>query len=258
MFYDKPGCTKLADGIYVFKNYLNKDKVKEIEDITKTFIPKEHLYEESLIDWYTEKVSKPIPELNKIWEDVSELLSPELVIHPSMNLLVTVPGDNGMFCHSDSPGRDMEEDLSQLDVFNTCCIIDYGLVAYFGDFTGGEVYYPEFNRDGTFKGDGPVNMDDCLEYQPESGDVVIHGSTDKWKHGVREITSGTRYAYSNFVLRSDENPGTFYNYGTSEYYNQVGDKSLNKLIQWMKPLKENEYLEVIKARVAKNKNEGEN
>jgi hypothetical protein len=252
MFYDKPGCTKLADGIYVFKNFISKDKVQLIEDKTKTFENSRNNYDESLIDWYKDKVTPAMDELHPVWEDCSELLAPEYVIHPSMNLIATRPGDLGMFAHSDSPGRDMEEDLTQLDTYATCCILDYGLVAYFGDFEGGEVYYPNFNKDGTKKEKGKNSQEDCLEYKPSAGDVIVHGATDQWCHGTRSVTFGIRYAFSNFVLRADENPGTFYNYGTPEYYKQIGNKTNQELAKWVEPLIYNKNLENIKEKVAEN------
>ena len=249
MFYDKPGCTKLAEGIYIFKNYLSKELVDAVHKKVETFEKDTFNYDESLIDWYKEKVTPGLDELHPVWEACSELLGPEYVIHPSRNLIMTRPGDGGMFAHSDSPGRDMEEDLTQIDTYATCCIIDYGLVAYFGDWEGGEVYYPNFNPDFSFKEnkEGP-----CLEYKPEAGDVVIHGSTKNWCHGVREVTSGTRYAFSNFVLRADENPGTFNNYGTPEYYKQIGNRTTDELEGWMAPLKYNPQLDIIKEKVNAN------
>ena len=247
MFYNNPKCIKLADGIFLFKNYLSEKKVNFINDKMKQIEIKEFKYEESLIDWYKEKISPPIYELHDIWEEISILLSPEYVMHPCIGMITTRPGDGGMFVHADSPGRDMEEDLSQIDTFKSCCIIDYGLVAYFGDFEGGEIFYPKFNKDGSLKDTG--DSLNCLEYKPEAGDILIHRSIEPWHHGVREIKSGVRYAFSNFVLKSQENPGTFYNYGTKEYFNQIGDKTMEEIRIWKKPLFENSQNKITKNKV---------
>jgi len=247
MFYDRSTCIKLADGIYVFKNYLSKDSINKVKERLAS-LTENAVYDKTLIDWYRDKMTPELIELFPIWEQLSELLAPEYVIHPTRNITITKPGDGGMFAHSDSPGRDMEEELSQLDTWTTCCVLEYGVIAYFGEFEGGEVYYGNFNPDGTLK-DGPGDVNNCLEYKPEEGDIVIHGATDKWTHGVREITSGTRYAYSNFCLLAKDNPGTFFNYGSTEYYMQIGDKSEEKLQQWNRPVIENDYIEVIRQRV---------
>jgi hypothetical protein len=246
MFYDKPECETIVStideygtktGVFVFKKIIPESILESVREQLEKESQMTTQYEETLIDWYAEKTTNPIGGIIDIWEYISELIYPEYVIHPSRNFLKVKPGDGGMFIHSDSPGKHSCHLLSQPDVFQTCCIIDYGLVGYFGKFEGGAVFYPNFNPDGTKKTtnfDGP-----CLEYQPEEGDVVIHGAFADYAHGVREVTSGTRYAYSNFVLRAEDNPGTFYNYKTDEYYNQIGDKSERYELEWMKPLIQN-------------------
>lgn len=251
MFYDRPDCIKLADGIYLFKNFINKDKVEKVYE-RLSGLEQNAQYEASLIDWYKEKMTPQLIETFPIWEDLSELLAPSHVIHPAMNITVLKPGDGGMFAHSDSPGRDMEEDLSQLDTWSTCCVLDYGVIAYFGEWEGGELEYGNFNPDGTEKTEGNI-QEGSLQYKPEQGDVVIHGATDKWVHGVKEVISGTRYAFSNFCLQAIDNPGSFYNYNTSEYINQIGNKTEQELLDWAKPLKDNDYIEIIKQRVLSEK-----
>jgi len=246
MFYDKPECTTLVTstdeygtktGVFVFKNIIPQNIIDMVEEQLKEEDNLVTTYKDTLIDWYAEKTTNPIRNIIDIWEYISELIYPEYVIHPSRNFLKVKPGDNGMFVHSDSPGKGACHLLSQPDVFRTCCEIDYGLVAYFGDFEGGEIFYPNLNPDGSKKTtnfDGP-----CFEYKPNKGDVVIHGAFSDYAHGVREVKSGVRYAYSNFVLKAEDNPGTFYNYKTKEYYEQIGDKSMEYEVAWMKPLIQN-------------------
>lgn len=246
MFYDKPECTTLISsideygtktGVFVFKKIIPQYILDNVSEQLKEEENVVNIYKDTLIDWYAEKTTRPINNIIDIWEFISELIYPEYVIHPSRNFLKVKPGDNGMFVHSDSPGKGACHLLSQPDVFQTCCVIDYGLVAYFGNFEGGAIFYPNLNPDGTKKYD---NFDGpCFEYQPEEGDVVIHGAFTDYSHGVREVTSGVRYAFSNFVLKAEDNPGTFYNYKTPEYYNQIGDKSMEYELAWMKPLIQN-------------------
>ncbi len=246
MFYDKPGCTTLVTsideygtktGVFVFKKAIPEHLIKMVEDQLNHEEKETFKYDDTLIDWYAEKVSPPVYNIIEIWEFISELIGPEYVIHPSRNLLTVRPGDQGMFIHSDSPGKGACHLLSQPDVWQTCCVIDFGLVAYFGDFEGGEVFYPNINPDGSKK-EGNFG-DDCFQYKPEKGDIVIHGAFTDYAHGVREVTSGVRYAFSNFVLKREDNPGTFYAYGTEEYYKQIGKKTEEEGQRWMKPLKEN-------------------
>jgi hypothetical protein len=88
----------------------------------------------------------------------------------------------------------------------------------------------------------------CFEYKAERGDLVIHSSFSPYEHGVREVTSGTRYAFACFSLKAQDNPGSFYNYKTEEYYNQIGNKTFKSLARWASPLTENHQFtpEVIK------------
>lgn len=245
MFYDRPDCTTLSffpddygtqSGVFVFKNFFSDEECKTVEDFLDNAEDGQH--PDTLINWYAKRSTKPIPGVINIWEKVSDIIYPEFVIHPAVNALaIKAPDDEGMFAHSDSPGKNMCGLLTQVDIWKTCCELDFGLIAYFGNFEGGEVYYPKINPDGSRKSDG--DSEEMLTYKPERGDVVIHGAFDPHTHGVRPVTSGRRYAYTNFVLKPEVNPGTFYNYKTPEYYNQIGDKSMARIREWGTPLKEN-------------------
>jgi hypothetical protein len=58
-----------------------------------------------------------------------------------------------------------------------------------------------------------------VEVYPEPGDMVIHGALRRHRHGVKEVESGERYAFSNFALPYSKNPGTFYTFNSPEYNN---------------------------------------
>lgn len=245
-FYDDPNCKNISvytdiygtkSGVFIYKNFVKPEYIESIEKELAGTEPTD--YEENLIDWYAGKISIPPKDLIKVWEQISEFLGPDWVIHPQNNLLTIKPGDNGMFTHSDSPGKGACHLLSQTDTWSTCCTLDYGVVAYFGDFEGGEVFYPNIKPDGTLK-EGSVDMaDDCFEVKPERGDLVIHSAFFPYNHGVREVTSGVRYAFSNFCLKAVDNPGTFYNYGTPEWKAQIGNYSEEEITNWTQPLRKN-------------------
>ena len=245
-FYDRPDCLNISpyvdeygtkSGIFVFKNIIPKDLIEKIESGLKALPEENDKYTETLINWYSEKMAKGVDGTLELWEFISELISPEWVIHPSNNYIRVKPGDNGMFIHSDSPGKGQCHLLSQTDVWSTCCELDYGLCAYLGDYEGGAIFYPNIGLDGKAKTsdfDGP-----CFEYTPQKGDIVIHSAFNPYGHGVREVTSGKRYVFSNFSLKATDNPGTFYNYGTPEYYKQIGNRTEEEINMWMKPLRPN-------------------
>ena len=250
MFYDREDCIKVSffpddygtqSGVFLFKGFYTDEECRSVEDELKDYNMQDK-YKDTLISWYSNKISPPLASIHPLWEKASELLYPEYVMHPQGNVLIITPEMNeGMFTHSDSPGKGECHRLSQVDVWKTCCELDFGLVAYFGDFEGGEIFYVNIDSEGN-RTDG-IGEDSCLTIKPERGDLVIHGAFAPHAHGVRPVTSGRRYAFSNFVLKAEDNPGSFYNYKTPEYYEQIKDKDTLTLEQftgiWMKPLKEN-------------------
>jgi hypothetical protein len=247
LFYDRADCINPSpyideygtkSGIFIIKNAVPKELIEKIEKQLKAMPEELNKFDQTLINWYSEKVIYGIDGTMDLWELVSELIGPEWVTHPNVSYIRVQPGDNGMFIHSDSPGKGACHLLSQADRWNTCCLLDYGLCVYLGDYEGGEIFYPSINPDGTIKSQGN-SQEGCFEYKPEKGDIVIHSAFEPYSHGVREVKSGTRFVFSNFVLKAKDNPGTFYNYGTQEYKDQIGDKSPEKIDIWHTPLKEN-------------------
>lgn len=224
MFTDNKNLEKIAEGIWIYRNFISKEKVQEINSIMEKYKDNADLphsqggtkYDEMLLDWYQDKTSPNIPELYPVWKQISELLYPEYAIHPQLYLIVTREDDE-MFVHSDSPGEGMEENLSAEDRWNTCCVLHYGAIVYFGDYTGGEVFYVHYNENGEFEGNRTPYIEGReLKLQTKPGDLVIHGALSNHAHGVHNIKSGYRYAFSNFVLPSEKNPGTFPLYNTKE------------------------------------------
>jgi hypothetical protein len=206
MFTDNPNIEQYEDKlIYIYRNFFSKEYVDRINAIVKkwegTLLSRDSAKEVHNIDWYVEKTTPLIPELVDGWNQISELMSPEYIIHPQLSLARMQTGEE-MFVHADSPGEDMEEDLTQIDLWSTCCILTWGLVGYFGEFTGGDIYYP--------------GIDGGISVSVYPGDLIIHSALHPYEHGVKPVESGTRYAFSNFSLKTEKNPGTFYNYGTPE------------------------------------------
>lgn len=243
MFYDDKNVSKHADKVFKYENFLTKEEVQTINDLVKKMTKEDDwVYEDQHLDWYKDKTGPNMVELFPIWEKMSRFLQPEYVIHPMMSLLTIKPGDKGMFVHADSPGRDMEEHLTQHDRWQTCCIIDYGIIVYFGEFTGGEVFYPNLTSDSTFGNTvrQEENYDDCLVVPVQPGDLVVHGSCHPYEHGVREVHSGRRYAFTNFMLQAAENPGTFHNFETPEYFEATKEKTEDYLrANWLQPIEGN-------------------
>lgn len=210
MFTDNPNIEKIVDGIWIYRNFVSEEENElisrlmlehEQNNIVDPFAEESHA-----IDWYKDKQGPVLEELKNSWDMMSDLLYPEHYIHPQLAMTVQKPGDEGMFVHSDSPGENMEEQLTQMDRWTTCCIISHGIVLYFGDFTGGEIFYPHFSPSGERQ---ESNHDSCLEIDVRPRDLVIHGSVHPYEHGVRRVHSGVRYSFSNFAMEKHKAPGTF-------------------------------------------------
>jgi hypothetical protein len=215
MFINDPNLETIIDGVYIYRNFIPAKLVAKINGIANDRVNIGLDEFNSLIPWYRDKSTSEIPQLYEVWELMSKFLLPTHVIHPMLHLNIMRPGDGEMFVHEDSPGEGNEHTLTNVDRWSTCCLLDYGVITYFGEFTGGETFYPELG----------------VEVAPQPGDMIIHGAHSKHKHGVREVTSGIRYAFSNFSLKPEKNPGTFSNYGTKEHEEQLS-KGLDK---WMTP-----------------------
>ncbi len=218
MFQDDPNIIQLEEKIFWYKNFISKDQVDLVNSKSPVLELSNHWFDE--IEF---KVTEFIPELVPVWDKVSEFLYPEYVIHPMASMLYFGPGAQ-MLPHCDSPGEEMTDELTVPDVWATCCVLSWGACVYFGEFTGGEIYYPNQN----------------IEIPVQPGDLVIHGALKSHEHGVRPVKSGVRYTFSNFSLSPEKNPGSFYNYGTKE--NKERQKDIN---QWLQPLFKNEKSVVL-------------
>jgi predicted 2-oxoglutarate/Fe(II)-dependent dioxygenase YbiX len=58
-------------------------------------------------------------------------------------------------------------------------------ILYLNDnYEGGELYFPDI-KDA---------IGDVLKIKPKAGEIVVFGGDDRYRHGVKEITSGERFA----------------------------------------------------------------
>jgi len=90
----------------------------------------------------------------------------------------------------------------------------YGVCVYFGEFEGGELFYPHIQSNGELAKE--EHIDDYLVVPVQPGDLAIHWAQSPYEHGTKPVSSGIRYVYSNFALRAEKNPGTFPAWGTQE------------------------------------------
>lgn len=224
MFKDDKNLIKLSDEIFWYKSFISQEDVEKINKIAYDIDYGNHWFEN--IEF---KVTPAISQLLEFWNKVSNFIAPEYVIHPMLSMLYFGEGKQ-MLPHADSPGEGNYMDATVPDPWSTVCLLSHGVCLYFGDFTGGEVYYPHQN----------------IEIPVQPGDLVIHGALKTHEHGVRPVKSGIRYTYSNFALPIEKNPGSFYNFGTEEIKEHQKD-----LFSWLQPLFSNDKSVVLDNSVIK-------
>lgn len=178
-----PKMEKIGDEVYVYRGFLSKEKVKQYLDII--------LDQKEWIDGA--QFNKPTIETfsNPIFGDLLKKIQDELALEKMF--LEFTPGitkiktGNGMEEHSDDcpycwKVRDPEINIS--DNEGKRCVL-YGIVLYFSDFEGGDIYYPEQG----------------ISFKPEPGDLIMHSTKKYCKHGVSPVTSGTRYSLSPYIVQ---------------------------------------------------------
>jgi hypothetical protein len=178
-FENNPNITKVYEDIWVYENFLNQEECVNLKNLADSLTEPQWNEANSPLDWYNGKVSIALPELLKVNDKVNIVVAPNYIATPNSSFHRMFAGDS-MHEHEDTCG---ENEATSNDVFGTCAITKYGAVAYFADsFEGGELYYPGLG----------------LKIKPRAGDLLIHGALIR--HGVAEVTSGVRYAYSTFLV----------------------------------------------------------
>lgn len=209
-FQSNPNLIKLAREVYVYKNFLSEEEILKCQKAISQ-LNEQHWLNLGKYDNNSEipapnQVFQGHSDLDLLYEKSVEFFGPEYAPLPSNGVSRMIEGQS-LEVHWDSPGHPDDQDVEALsnfmmqkdspknefplyDPLDTCHIVQYGYVVYVNDFEGGELYYPEWD----------------LEYKPEKGDLVIHSSSKKFRHGVRPVKSGPRYAYTNFITKSEHMP----------------------------------------------------
>lgn len=136
-------------------------------------------HETQISDWtkdYTQRVAEQLVEFYGL--DVVDL--------SGTALRNWYPGEK-QHPHSDCEAVFYNDDNGEIQMTKinnfSSIFIEYAALTYLNDdYSGGEIYFPDFD----------------LEIKPRAGELIFFPGTQHYMHGVKEILSGNRYVFMTF------------------------------------------------------------
>jgi hypothetical protein len=134
--------------------------------------------------WYDQQIGLLVP----IKKRIEKLLDNDVYLGDNLSIVRMLKGqfwglhsDNHDFKEIEKASKNLKED----EDFELRQNVVMGLILYFNQFEGGNLYYP-FQK---------------INYQPQKGDLVIHDAGFKCEHGVTKLISNVRYSHSNHLYK---------------------------------------------------------
>lgn len=189
VFFIEKSFLKIGEGIYLYKNFLNKNEFEKFNKIFDEYVSQNKLNSYNNGIGLNNKVTFQIPEVKEIRNKMIALLGNYYNIGLNTSVNVMSKGDYWNI-HSDNYEFKNLREKNQFYVegkpYNIVQDNRYGMVVYFNDFEGGEIFYPQ----------------QYIVYKPKPGDLLIHSSEENCEHGVAVLKSEYRYSYSNFLSQN--------------------------------------------------------
>jgi hypothetical protein len=192
------GSITLGTDIYVYPDFVSKEECEKIVNCIKS-IPESDWtprFNEAGQGHETSHVS--ISEIELINQRLKDILDEGVYLGDSISPTRMKRGTIGTH-HSDNfdflKTIEASSTLKDHEDFELAENNIAGLIMYFNDFEGGELYYS--NQD--------------VIYHPKSGDLVLHSSGLHCKHQVQEIKSEVRYSHSSNLFNFIKVPKGFKN-----------------------------------------------
>jgi hypothetical protein len=189
MFENTPGFEKIGQDIFVYKDFLSFSELNTISKVIDNLTEDDWIGDKNLSKSHPmyNKISIPSESLNFVRKRIISFLPEGYFLGQGTSFVRLFQNDN-MGLHSDAhdflPIREKAAKLKDEDPFEWADNERWGLVVYFNNFEGGELYYPEQN----------------IIYKPNPGNLVIHSAEDHCLHGVRPVKSKIRYSHSNHIF----------------------------------------------------------
>jgi len=179
--FNKDGFKEIGKNIYVYNNFLSNEECDLIvEDILKLNEDDWAIPPQSTAKGYFGTI-KPIESILDIRKKIIPLLTEgnyfKFVGRGKKLLKGTARKPHtDIFQYQDV--ADKSDEYVEGQDFDRADLVTYGIILYFNEFEGGEIFYP--NQGG-------------LQYKPKKGDLLIHGAEEECRHGVKEVLSDVRY-----------------------------------------------------------------
>jgi len=183
--------TQLGIDIYLYKNFLSKEEIDFYNKIILSIEEKDWHQANPEINWIWH--TDPVPEVLEIKDKISKLFSEDLFIGPGNSFVRLLKGAVWGEHSDDYEFKEIIEkskNYKEGDSYTEETVPVYGLIVYFNNFEGGQIYYPKQN----------------VTYHPKPGDLLIHSSLEHCLHGVKEVKSDVRYSYSNNIRKKIKVP----------------------------------------------------
>lgn len=175
---------KLGEDIYVCNYFLSGKEIEFYDEVINAIDPKLGWQKNIDHKWFNNKISFEIKEFDSLMWKVKETFKNDFTVNEHRCLNRLLDGDEWGVHSDDHDFRAIKElslSYTEGQPYELVKYSVYGLIVYFNDFEGGELYYPNQG----------------LIYKPLPGDMVLHSSAEHCKHGVAKVISGPRYSYSN-------------------------------------------------------------
>jgi hypothetical protein len=187
LYFIEKGFTKLGEDIYVYKNFLSDEEVSKMVGIFDVF--RENKKYHKIFDGthFENRITEEIEDLSLLVNRIRDMFSKEYKTKNGLTVNVLSEGHSWgehIDAHDFLEKREMSKLLKDGDPYEVIEDSRYGLVVYFNEVeSGGELFYTNQN----------------ITYSPKPGDLVVHSAEEICRHGVKEVTKGYRYSYSNFL-----------------------------------------------------------
>lgn len=183
--FDTKNSVLLGKDIYLYKNFLSEKELEEYNNEILNLSENDWAQGDWSLDseinwmWY----SRPVEKLLNLRKKISSMLSDGMFLGESQWFIKML---NGATWGEHADSYDFKEIIEKSknyiegQPFIEESVPLWGLIVYFNNFEGGEIYYPSQG----------------IEYHPKAGDLIIHNADETCTHLVKIVKSDVRYSFS--------------------------------------------------------------